>query len=54
MGCTMKTASWVIIRKATGEAVMETFSLDVVGLVNRDKYDVKPILEYLQGLNRKP
>ena len=50
----MKTASWVIIRKATGEAVMETFSLDVVGLVNRDKYEVKPILEYLQGLNRKP
>lgn len=49
----MKTASWIIISKATGKAVMETFSLKQVAMVNRDKYDVKPILEYLQGLNRK-
>jgi hypothetical protein len=43
----MKTASWVIVEKATGKAIFETFNAKVAGLVNREKYDVVPILEYL-------
>lgn len=47
------SASWVIINKATGEAVAETFLRHVAEAVNAEKYEAVPILEYLQGLNRK-
>lgn len=48
----MKPASWVIVSKATGAAVLETFSEDVASRVNRAAYDVLPILDYLVGLNK--
>lgn len=50
----MKTASWVIVDIATGEAVMETYSARVVQILNTDKYKAVPILEWLQSINRPP
>ena len=49
----MKTASWVIINKATGEAVFETFSPKLVSRINAAKYEAVPILEYLQAINAR-
>lgn len=48
----MKTASWVVVRIATGEAVLETYSQRVADAVNRERYRVVPILEWLQSLNK--
>ena len=48
----MKTASWVIVDKQTGKAVMETFNRTTADAINREKFDVLPALEYLQKLNR--
>ncbi len=45
-------ASWVIVRKSTGEAVLETFCRTVADKVNTDAYNVVPIGEYLASLNR--
>jgi hypothetical protein len=48
----MNSASWVVVSKATGRAVLETFSEAVAASVNRNAYDVLPVLEYLVGLNQ--
>jgi hypothetical protein len=48
-----RTASWVIVNKETGTAIMETFNKSTADAVNTVKYKAVPILEYLQGLNRK-
>ena len=40
-------ASYMIVRIATGEAIMETFSAAVVAALNTEKYRAVPILEYL-------
>lgn len=48
----MKTSSWIIVDKSTGEAVMETFEQSTADAINRNKFDVIPALEYLQQLNR--
>ena len=45
--------SWVIIEKATGCAVMETYNQKTVNAVNRNKFEVIPILEYLCNFNAK-
>ncbi len=49
----MKTASWVIVEKATGKAVLETYSPGVVARLNTARYEAVPILAYLQALNRQ-
>ena len=49
----MKTASWVIINKATGFAIFETFNENTVKAINTRLYKAVPILEYLQSLNNK-
>jgi len=49
----MKSASWVVVRKSTGKAVLETYDKRVTAKVNRDAYTVLPILEYLYSLNRE-
>jgi hypothetical protein len=49
---TMKTASWVIINKATRVAVFETFNENTAKAINTRLYEAIPILEYLQQLNR--
>jgi hypothetical protein len=49
----MKTASWIIVEKATGKAVFETFKKATADAINREKFDVLTALEYLQQLNAK-
>ncbi len=46
-------ASWVIVRRENGQAVLETFSAKIAGAIDGAKFKAVPILEYLQGLNRK-
>jgi hypothetical protein len=48
----MKTASWIIINKATRQAVFETFNENTVKAVNTRLYEALPALQYLQQLNR--
>lgn len=47
------TASWVVVSKDTGKAVLETYSPAVVNVVNTEKYKIIPILEYLVSINGK-
>ncbi len=46
------TASWVIVSKATGKPVMETFKRSTMERVNTERYRVVPIMEWLQEFNR--
>jgi hypothetical protein len=47
-----RDSSWVVIRRATGEVLFETFSAKTAAAVNREAYDVIPILvAYLQSIN---
>jgi hypothetical protein len=48
----MKTASWIIINKATRQAVFETFNENTAKAVNTRLYEAVPALQYLQQLNR--
>ena len=48
----MKAASWIICKKTTGEAIVETFNKKIVDAINTDKYKATPILEYLISLNK--
>lgn len=48
-----KSASWVVVSRETGEAVMETFSKAVAQRINLQEFKVVPIKEYLYSLNRK-
>jgi hypothetical protein len=48
-----KPASWVVVRKATGEVILETFSERTAQAINRAAYDVIPIDQYLRSLNHK-
>lgn len=46
-------ASWVIVDKATGKGLFETFNENVAKAINTNNYDVVPIQEYLETLNAK-
>ncbi len=46
-----KPASWVIVEKATGKAVMETFNPDILPKINTQKFEAVPIQIYLGKLN---
>lgn len=48
----MKTTSWIIINKATRQAVFETFNENTAKAVNTRLYEAIPALQYLQQLNR--
>lgn len=48
-----RDASFVIVRKEDGKAIMETFSRRVADNVNKEKYEAVPILDYLERLNAK-
>jgi len=48
----MKTASWIIVNRATGAAVFETFNENTAKAVNEKFYRAMPALEYLQQLNK--
>lgn len=43
----MRTPSWVIVERATGEPVMETFRADWVARLRTDRFEAVPILEWL-------
>ena len=45
------TASWIIVRRSTGEPVLETYSHKTVQALNEEKYEAIPILKYLQEVN---
>lgn len=45
--------SWVIVNKATRQAVFETFNENTARAVNPRFYAAVPILQYLQSLNKK-
>jgi hypothetical protein len=49
----MKTASWVIIDRATGAAILETFNPKAVPCLNTERYEAVPILAYLGALNAR-
>lgn len=48
----MKTASWVIVSKATQQPVLETYNEKIVKAINTERYEAVPILQYLQQLAR--
>jgi hypothetical protein len=48
----MKTASWIIINKATRQAVFETFNENTAKAINVKLYEAVPALQYLQELNK--
>lgn len=47
----MRTASWVIKVKETGEVLFETFDKRKVAALNTEKYEAVPILDYLVSIN---
>lgn len=49
----MKSASWVIREKETGKVIGEIFNPALALAINVAKYEVVPIMEYLQSLNEK-
>lgn len=51
MSSLLKTASWVIKKKETGEVLFETFSKSLVEALNTGKYEAIPIGEYLGSIN---
>lgn len=49
-----RTASWVIVRRAEQKAVLETYNLATADQFRADPaYEVVPILEWLQRVNRR-
>ena len=53
MSSLLRTASWVIVEKATNKALFETFNEAIVGKINESKYQAVPILAYLQQFNQQ-
>ena len=46
-----RTASWVVIDRATGVALFETFTPVTLSITGATYLEAVPILEYLQRLN---
>ena len=44
--------SWVIVNKETNEPIFETWNKQLTLKINLKKYNVIPILEWLQNLNK--
>jgi hypothetical protein len=49
----MLTNSWIIVDKASGKAVFETYNAATASAVNRNSYDVLTAYDYLVRLNRQ-
>lgn len=45
------TASWVVVSRATGKPVLETFERRVADAINLEKYEALPIGKWLARLN---
>lgn len=46
-----RVASWVIVNRATGEAICETFNARLAETVRQDRFTAIPIATYLGNLN---
>ncbi|WP_313196218.1 hypothetical protein [Shinella zoogloeoides] len=46
-------ASWVIVDRATGQPVLETFDFELCQFVNIQRFQVVPIMAWLQHLNHQ-
>lgn len=46
-----ETASWVIVDKRTGKPVFETFTASVASAINRDRYEVLAVHDWLIRFN---
>lgn len=49
---TTQCGSWIVVSKATGLPVLETFSETVADAINLDKYVVMTALQWLVQFNR--
>ena len=47
----MMCNSWIVVSRATGKPVLETWSASVAGAVNLDRYEVLTALAWLQRFN---
>lgn len=47
----MKSNSWIIVNKNTGEAVFETYNKKVAESINHEKYEALSSHEYLTKLS---
>lgn len=45
--------SWIVVSRATGESVLETFSRRIAEAINQEKYEVLTALQWLQRFNAK-
>lgn len=45
--------SYIVVDRETGKAVLELYDIKNVQRVNRAKYAVMPVLEYLGTLNKR-
>lgn len=45
--------SWLILDKATGKPIAETFNPKIAGAINTQKYEIKCAYQYLTEFNRK-
>ena len=43
--------SWIVVSKATGKPVLETFSASVASRINTEKYEVLDAEEWLMRFN---
>jgi hypothetical protein len=49
----IRSNSWIVVNRSTGEAVLETFSEKVTAAINTKKYQVLTAYDYLSNLNSK-
>jgi hypothetical protein len=47
-----QTYSWVIVRTATNEPIIETYNEAILSKLNRAKYHALPINDWLAGLSK--
>lgn len=47
------SGSWIIVNRATGQAVLETYQQSVAEKVNQSKYEVLTALQYLVRFNKE-
>jgi hypothetical protein len=47
----IRSNSWIVVNRSTGEAVLETFSEKVTAAINTKKYQVMTAYDYLCNLN---
>lgn len=49
----MKSASWVVVRRDTGEVILETFNPGIASAINTGRYEAVPILQWLVRINQR-